>query len=126
MTEQVAIRETERGKFALQHNTVTALIVGGFVVGSEVLESFIPVSGTVLSLFVAVTILVMLRPIQRLALRKVDRLMHNDHSTPAYLELPKLEDYCRRPCSKQIHQKPFSSPRLADPLTGDNDVDHDS
>ena len=126
MTEQVAIRETERGKFALQHSTITALIVGGFVVGSEVLESFIPVSETALSLFVAVTILVMLRPIQRLVLRKVDRLMYNDHSTPAYLELPKLEDYFRRHCSKQIHQKPVSSPRLADPLTGDNDVDHES
>ena len=126
MTEQVAITETERGKFALQHSTVTALILGGFVVGSEVLESLIPVNGTVLSLFVAITILVMLRPIQRLVLRKVDRLMHNDHSTPVHLELPKLEVYRSRPRRKQIRQKPFSSTRLADPLTGDNDVGHDS
>ena len=126
MTEQVVIRETERGKFALQQSTVTALVVGGFVVGSEVLESLIPVSGTVLSLFVAVTILVMLRPIQRLVLSKVDRLMHNDHSTPVYLKLSKLEVYRSRTRWKQIHQKPFSSSRLANPLTGDNDVDHDS
>ncbi len=93
MTEQVTIRETEKGKFALPHSTVTALIVGGFIVGSEVLESLIPASGTVVSLFVAIAILVMLRPIQRLALRMVDRLMHSVQSTPAYLEIPKLEVY---------------------------------
>ncbi len=105
MTEQVTIRETEKGKFALQHSTVTALIVGGFIIGSEVLESLVPASGTVLSLFVAIAILLMLRPMQRLALRTADRLMHNDHSTPA---------------------QSFSSPRQADPLTGDNNVDHNS
>ncbi len=93
MTEQVTIRETEKGKFTLQHSTVTALIVGGFIIGSEVLESLIPASGTVLSLFVAIAILVMLRPMQRLALRMADRLLHSVQSTPAYPEIPKLEVY---------------------------------
>ena len=96
MTEQVTIRETEKGKFALQHSTVTALIVGGFIIGSEVLESLIPASGTVLSLFVAIAILVMLRPMQRLALRMADRLLHSVQSTPAYPEIPRLEVYRRR------------------------------
>jgi hypothetical protein len=93
MTEQVTIRKTEKGKFALQHSTVTALIVGGFIIGSEILESLIPASGTVLSLFVATAILVMLRPMQRLALRMADRLLHSVQSTPAYPEIPKLEVY---------------------------------
>ncbi len=80
-----------KGKFVLQHSTVTALIAGGFILGSEILESLIPVSGTVLSCFVAIAILVMLRPIQRLALRMADRLMHSARITPEYWEARRLE-----------------------------------
>ena len=52
-----------KGKFVFKHSTVTALILGSFIVGSEILESLIPVSGIVLSFFVAIAILLMLRPI---------------------------------------------------------------
>jgi len=41
-------------KFVLQQSTVGAMVIGGFIVGSEVLESFVPVSGTVLNVIVAI------------------------------------------------------------------------
>ncbi len=80
-------------KFVLQQSTVGALIVGGFIVGSEVLESFVPVSGTVLNIIVAVAILIVLRPMQRLALSITDGLMRNVQNTPEYLETRRLEVY---------------------------------
>ena len=80
-------------KFALQQSAVGTLIIGGFIVGSEVLESLVPVSGTVLNIIVAIAILVMLRPMQRLALRMTDRLMHSVQNTPEYLDLRRLEVY---------------------------------
>ena len=80
-------------KFVLQQSTVGALIIGGFVVGSEVLESFVPVSGAALNIIVAIAILVVLRPIQRLALRMTNRLMYSVQNTPEYLEVRRLEVY---------------------------------
>ena len=80
-------------KFVLQQSTVGALIIGGFIVGSEVLESLVPVRGTVLNIIVAMTILVVLRPMQRLALRMTNRLMHGVQNTPEYLEVRRLEVY---------------------------------
>ena len=80
-------------KFVLQQSTVGALIIGGFIVGSEVLESFVPVSGTVLNIIVAIAILVVLRPIQRLALSMTDRLMHSVQNTPEYLGVRRLVVY---------------------------------
>ena len=80
-------------KFVLQQSTVGALIIGGFIVGSEVLESFVPVSGTVSNIIVAIAILVVLRPIQRLALRMTNRLMHSVQNTPEYLDVRRLEVY---------------------------------
>jgi len=80
-------------KFALQQSTVGALIIGGFIVGSEVLESFVPVSGTILNIFVAITILVVLRPMQRLALRMTNGLMRSVQNTPGYLDVRRLEVY---------------------------------
>ena len=80
-------------KFALQQSTVGALVIGGFIVGSEVLESFVPVSGTILNIFVAITILVVLRPMQRLALRMTNGLMRSVQNTPEYLEVRRLEVY---------------------------------
>ncbi len=80
-------------KFVLQQSTVGALIIGGFVIGSEVLESFVPVSGATLNIIVAIAILVVLRPIQRLALRMTNRLMHSVQNTPEYLEVRRLEVY---------------------------------
>ncbi len=80
-------------KFVLQQSTVGALIIGGFIVGSEVLESFVPVSGVVLNIIVAIAILIVLRPIQRLALRMTNRVMHSVQNTPEYLGLRRLEVY---------------------------------
>jgi len=80
-------------KFALQQSTVGALVIGGFIIGSEVLESFVPVSGTILNIFVAITILVVLRPIQGLALRMTNGLMRSVQNTPEYLDVRRLEVY---------------------------------
>jgi hypothetical protein len=80
-------------KFVLQHSTVGALIIGAFIVGSEVLESFVPVSGTVLNIVVAIAILIVLRPMQRLALRITDGLMRNVQNTTEYLDVRRLEVY---------------------------------
>ncbi len=80
-------------KFVLQQSTVGALIIGGFIVGSEVLESFVPVSGTVLNIVVAIAILIVLRPMQRLALSITDGLMRNVQNTTEYLDVRRLEVY---------------------------------
>jgi len=89
-------------KFALQHSSVGALIVGAFIVGSELLEMLIPVSGPVLSFFVAIAILVMLRPIQRLALRMTNRFMHSVQNTPEYRETRRLDVF--RAALDEIYQ----------------------
>ncbi len=81
-------------KFALQQSTVGALVIGGFIVGSEVLESLIPVSGTVLNIIVAIAILIVLRPIQRLALSITDGLMRSVQNTTEYLNVRRVEVYC--------------------------------
>ena len=80
-------------KFALQQSTVGALVVGAFIVGSEILESFVPVSGTLLNVLVAVSILIVLRPIQLLALKITSGLMRNVEDTPEYLEVRRHEVY---------------------------------
>ena len=80
-------------KIVLQHSTVVALVAGIFVIGSELLETLIPVSDTALSLVVAVVILVVLRPLHRLTLRMTDRLMKNVQDTPEYLAARSLEVY---------------------------------
>ena len=80
-------------KFVLQQSTVGALVIGGFIVGSEVLESFVPVSGTILNIVVAVAILIVLRPMQRLALRMTNSLMRSVQNTPEYLGVRRLVVY---------------------------------
>jgi hypothetical protein len=69
-------------KFVLRQSTVVAMIAGGFIVASEVLESLVPVSGTILNIAVAVAILIALRPIHRFALRLTDGLMSDVQNTP--------------------------------------------
>ena len=80
-------------KFVLRHSTVVAMIAGGFIVASEILESLVPVSGTTLSIAVAVAILVMLRPMHRFALRMTDGLMSSVQNTPEYLDARKNAVY---------------------------------
>lgn len=74
-----------RIKFVLRHSTVLAMLAGGFIVASEILETLVPVSGTILSIVVAVAILMALRPMHRFALRMTDRLMSGVQNTPEYL-----------------------------------------
>jgi hypothetical protein len=73
-------------KFVLRQSTVVAMIAGGFIVASEILESMIPVSGTTVSIAVAVVILIVLRPMHRFALGMTDRLMSSVQNTPEYLD----------------------------------------
>jgi hypothetical protein len=80
-------------KFALQQSTVGAMVIGGFIVSSEILESFVPVSGTALNVVVAIAILIVLRPLQRLALRMTDSVMRSVQNTPEYLDVRKVEVY---------------------------------
>ena len=80
-------------KFAIQKGTVVALVGGLFLVGSELLEALVPVQSTMLGVVVALVILVLLRPIQRLAQHMVGGVMQGVDETPAYLEARKMEIY---------------------------------
>lgn len=80
-------------KFALQQSTVGAIIVGGFVVGSEALELLVPVDGPLPSFIVAIVILALLRPIQRLALGMANGLMRNVQDSPEYKDRRKVALY---------------------------------
>ena len=80
-------------KFVLRQSTLVAMIAGGFIVASETLESMVPVSGTALSIAVAVVILILLRPIHRFALGMTDRLMSSVQNTPEYLDARKNSVY---------------------------------
>jgi len=80
-------------KFVLRQSTVVAMIAGGFIVTSEILESMVPVSGTALSIAIAVVILILLRPIHRFALGMTDGLMSSVQNTPEYLDARKNAVY---------------------------------
>lgn len=80
-------------RFAIQHSTVVAMIGGAFLVGSEVLELFLPIEGTILGLAAALVIVVALRPVQRFAERLAGEIMPGVEDTPAYFEARKLEVY---------------------------------
>lgn len=80
-------------KFALRQGTVGAVIAGGFFVGSEWLESIVPVEGTLLGLIVAGLIVLMLRPLQRLAQAFADRVMGGVEDTETYRQGRKHEVY---------------------------------
>lgn len=80
-------------KFALRQGTVGAVIAGGFFAGSELLETVIPVEGTILGIVIAGAIVTLLRPLQRLAEGFANRLMPGVQATPAYVEGRKHEVY---------------------------------
>jgi hypothetical protein len=80
-------------KFVLRQSTVVAMIAGAFIVASEILETMVPVSGTTLSIAVAVVILILLRPMHRFALGMTDRLMSSVQNTPEYLDARKNSVY---------------------------------
>ncbi len=80
-------------KFALRQSTVGAIIAGAFFVGSELLERFIPVEGTVLGLASAGTIVLLLRPVQRFSEAFASRLMPGVTDTPEYVDRQKRAVY---------------------------------
>ncbi|MFW6078816.1 MAG: hypothetical protein ACODAE_04300, partial [Gemmatimonadota bacterium] len=80
-------------KFALKHSTVAAAIAGGFFIGSEALETVVPVDSPLLSVLAAAAIVAALRPIQRLAERFTNRVMRGVEDSPRYLGARKLEVY---------------------------------
>lgn len=80
-------------RFAIQHSTVGAMIAGAFLIGSEVLERFVPVEGTILGVGAALLIVVALRPVQGFAERLAGGIMPGVEDTAAYLEARKLEVY---------------------------------
>lgn len=77
----------------LQRSTVAAVIAGAFFVGSEVLESVIPVDDVVLGILTASVIVLLLRPVQHVAERLARRAMPGVEATPDYLESRKLVVY---------------------------------
>ena len=80
-------------KFALQQGTVGAVVAGVFFVGSEVLESFVPADNLWYAVFTAAIIVVLLRPVERMAERLMNRLMPGVQDTPAYVGTRKLDVY---------------------------------
>jgi len=80
-------------RLALRQGTVGAIIGGAFFVGSELLESIIPVRGTILGLIAAGVIVLLLRPVQRFAERVAGRAMPRVEDTPEYLDRQKRQVY---------------------------------
>ncbi len=80
-------------KFALKQSTVGAVIAAGFFLGSEILETVVPVEGTILGLLVAGAIVLLLRPVQRFAEAVASGIMRGVEETPAYLESRKHAVY---------------------------------
>jgi len=80
-------------KFALRQSTVAAMIAGAFFLGSEILETFVPVQGTVLGLLSAGAIVLLLRPVQRFAEAFASRLMPGVADTPEYIDRQKHQVY---------------------------------
>ncbi|MFV1988459.1 MAG: hypothetical protein ACC682_14350 [Gemmatimonadota bacterium] len=80
-------------KFVLRQSTVGAIIAGAFFLGSELLERFIPVEGTVLGLASAGVIVLLLRPVQRFSEAFASRLMPGVTDTPEYVDRQKHAVY---------------------------------
>jgi len=80
-----------RIKVAFKWSTVASMIAGAFFVGSEVLESFIPLEGQLLGLVSAGLVVVALRPVQRMAEKVVGRLMPDVNPTPSYINERKTD-----------------------------------
>jgi len=82
-----------RIKVAVKWSTVASMIAGAFFVGSEVLESFIPLEGQLLGLVSAGLVVAALRPVQRLSEKLVGQLMPGVDPTPNYINQRKTEVY---------------------------------
>lgn len=80
-------------KFALEKGAVGAFFAAAFFLGSELLERVVPVEGTILGLLVAAAIVLILRPIQRVASGLANRLMGDVEDTPGYRQERRFELY---------------------------------
>jgi hypothetical protein len=80
-------------KFALRQGTIGALVAGLFFVGSEVLESFVPADNRWYALFTAAIIVLLLRPVEALAERLMNRIMPGVQDTPDYVGTRKNDVY---------------------------------
>lgn len=80
-------------KIAFKWSTVASVIAGAFFIGSEILESVIPVEGTLLGLVSAGLVVVALRPVQKVSEKVVGRLMPGVDPTPTYISRRKTEVY---------------------------------
>jgi hypothetical protein len=82
-----------RIKVALEQSTLAAVITAAFFIGSELVESFVPVDGTLFGVAAAGLIVLLLRPVQRLAQRFAGRVLQGVEPSPAYLDSRKLDVY---------------------------------
>lgn len=80
-------------RFALQQGTVGALIAGTFLVASEVLERLLPVDGVALGVLLALIVALLLKPMQGVAQRALNRVVPAVQATPEYLGRRKLTVY---------------------------------
>ena len=80
-------------KWALVRSGIISVVALAFFIGSELLESLLPVEGTVLGLLAAGVVVIALRPLQRLFEALVDILMPGVEAKPAYLDQRKAEVY---------------------------------
>jgi hypothetical protein len=80
-------------KFALQQGTVGAVVGGVFFVGSEALENVFKADNKLYAILNAAIIVLLLRPVERLAERLVNRLMPGVQNTPAYVGTRKADVY---------------------------------
>ena len=99
-------------KWALVRSGIVSMVALAFFVGSELLESLVPVEGTVIGLAAAGAVVVALKPVQRLFEGMVDVVMPGVEPTPDYLDERKAVVYSSptRPVSRMV-----TSPRRKGP-----------
>lgn len=82
-----------RVKFALTQSAAGALLAGTFFLLSEIVEALLAIDGLLQGLIAAALVVLVLRPLHRVARRTMDRLMPGVARTPAYLEARRAEIY---------------------------------
>lgn len=80
-------------KFVVRQSTVAAVFAGLFWVASEVLESFVDISGLMWGVLAAAAIVLALKPIQWLAQGVTERLLPTVEDTPEYRAERRLHVY---------------------------------
>lgn len=81
-------------KFALHRGTVGAVFFAVFLIVSQLVQNLTTAAfGVVAGAVAAGLLLFILRPLERMATRVVDRAMPNTHDTPGYAQFRKMEVY---------------------------------